>query len=67
MNRSTSCVAIERGSVCLENITDAANRVDELLFEWIIDFCAQPPNHDIDDIGVGVEVDVPYVFGDFLA
>src|SRR6266404_2820706 len=64
---STSCVAIERASVRFEDITYAANCVNELLLEWIIDFCAQSPDNDIHDIGIGIEVDVPYVLGDFFA
>src|SRR5438105_8835434 len=58
---------MERASVRFEDITYAANGVNELLLEWIIDFCTQTPDDDVDDIGVGVEVDVPYVFGDFFA
>src|ERR1700680_3925494 len=58
---------MERVSVRFEDITYSANCVHELLLEWIIDFCAQSPDNDIDNIGVGVEVDVPYVLRDFFA
>src|SRR5436305_14264265 len=63
----TNCVAMERGSVRFENITYAANGVDEFLLKWIIDFRAQTPNDDVNHVCVGIEIDPPNVLSDFLA
>ena len=58
---------MERGSVWFENITDAANCVDQFFLVGIIDFRAQAANDDIDNIGLGVEIDSPDVLGDFFS
>ena len=41
--------------------------MDEFLFEWVVDFGPQPTNNHIDDIGVGVELNAPDMFGDLFA
>jgi len=41
--------------------------VDELFLERIIDFGAQTTHDDIHDVGVGAEINVPYMLGDLLA
>src|SRR5438270_3039914 len=63
----TNCVAMERGSVRFEDITYAANGVDEFLLEWIVNFGAQSADDDVDNICVGIEIDAPDMLGDFLA
>src|SRR2546422_3216877 len=61
----TSCDAIERGLVRFENITHAADRVDEFGLERIVHLRPQAAHHDVNDIRIGLEPDVPYVFRDF--
>ena len=39
----------------------------EFLFERIVDLRPQSTHNNVYNIGVGVEVDVPYVLGDFFA
>src|ERR1700746_1776851 len=45
-----------RGS---QAITGAANRVQQLMIEALIDFLAQAADMDIDDVGLWIEVIVP--------
>ena len=42
-----------------EHVTHAADRVNELLFEWAIDLLAQPADQHVDDVGLGIEVLLP--------
>src|SRR6266498_531013 len=63
----TSCAAIERGSVRLEDITYAANRVNQFGLEWIVHLRPQAAHHDFHDIRISPEPDVPNVLGDFCA
>src|SRR5437879_5641882 len=58
---------MERGSARFEDITGTANGVDQFLLEWVIDFRAQSTDDHIHYIGVGAEIDVPDVLGNFLA
>ena len=67
MKSRTSCDAIERGSAGFEDITRAAHGMDQLRLEGIVHLSPQPPNHDVDDVGVGGEVDVPDLGCDFRA
>src|SRR6266849_3870491 len=62
-----SCDAIERGSVRFENITHAANRMDQLGLKRIVHLRPQAAHHHIHDIGIGFEPDIPYAFCDFSA
>src|SRR4029077_11710847 len=63
----TSWVAIERGSVGFENIANTANGMDKLFSKWVVDFGAQPANHNIDNIGIDIEVDVPHMFRELFS
>src|ERR1700759_4575971 len=56
---------MERGSVRLEDITNAANRMDEFLRKRVVQLCSQPADDDIDDICIGVEGHVPNLLDDF--
>ncbi len=47
-----------------EDIADAAECVDEFEVEVAVDLGSQAADHDIDDIGLGVEAIVPDVFED---
>src|SRR5437868_7744095 len=67
VNSRTSRDAIERGSVRFEDITDAADCVHEFRFEWIVHLRPQPTHNNIDNVGVGLEADVPNVLGDLGA
>jgi hypothetical protein len=64
---NTNCVAMERGSVRFESIPNTANGVDEFFLEWVVDFGTQSPNDNIDNIGVGVKINAPNMFGDLFA
>ena len=58
---------MDRGSGRFENITDTANRVNELGRKRIIHLRAQAAHDHVHDIGVGFEANVPNVLGDFAA
>src|SRR5579885_1062146 len=45
-------------------IAQAAHRMDQLLFEGIVDLGAQAADVDIDDVGIAVEIHVPDLLGD---
>src|SRR5438309_1119353 len=47
-----------------KDIADAPHGMNQLLGEWIVDLGAQPPEMDIHDVGVAIEVHVPDLFGD---
>src|SRR5260370_30583660 len=67
VNQSTSAPKIdsrERTALRLQDIADAADRVDELLIERIVPFLPEPADGHIDHIRVGVEIHVPDLFGD---
>src|SRR5881296_3978491 len=54
-------------SVCmsrLHDVADPAHRMNELGFAPVVDLLAQPRDHDVHDVGSGVEVVVPRVFRD---
>src|SRR5207237_2121781 len=63
----TNCVAMERGSVRLEDITYAANSVDEFLLEWIVNFGAQSADDAGDNVCVGSEMRAQDMIADILA
>src|SRR6266567_1455637 len=63
----TSCDAIERGSVRLEDITHAADGMDQFGLERIVYLRPQAAHHHVHDIGIGLKSDVPYVFRNFSA
>src|SRR5947207_10689686 len=67
VKKRTSCAAMERGSIGFEDITYAANGVDEFFLKGIVHLCAQTPHDDINDVRVGIEIDAPNVFGDLFA
>src|SRR3989442_6976329 len=48
----------------LEHVADAAQRVDQLVVERIVQLGAQTAHGDIDDVGVAVEIHVPHLIGD---
>src|ERR1051326_1557233 len=48
--------------MCVKNITDAANGVDQFVLEWIVHLCAQAPHHHVNDVRFGLESDVPHIF-----
>ena len=49
-------------SALFEDVPDPADGLDEFSVEGIIDLSPQPPDGDIDNIGVALEVHVPYLF-----
>src|SRR2546422_2363654 len=54
-------------SVCmsrLHDVADPAHRVDQLGFAPVVDLLAQPRDHDVHDVGAGVEMVVPGVLRD---
>src|SRR3989442_6097276 len=54
-------------SVCtsrLHDVADPAHRMDQLGFAPVVDFLAQPRDHDVHDVRAGVEVVVPGVLRD---
>src|SRR5215471_1682298 len=42
-------------------IPDAADGVDEGIALLAVDLAAHPPDIDVDDVGAGVEMEIPYV------
>src|SRR5437660_7408124 len=48
--------------VRFENITDAADGVDELDLEWVVHFRAQPAHNDVNHVRGSFESDFPHVF-----
>ena len=48
-----------------KDIADAADGMKHLRREGIIDLGPQTSHHDIDDVGAGIEVNVPDLFHDF--
>ena len=67
MKRKTSWDAIDRGSVGFEDITGAANGVDQLFWIRVIHFGPQTPHHHVEDISAGLKIDPPDVAFDLLA
>lgn len=66
VNQSTSAPKIdsrERTSLRLQDIADAADRVDELLIERIVHFLPEPADGHIDHVRIGIEIHVPHLFG----
>src|SRR5262249_8670990 len=45
-----------------ENITDAADGLDQFVLEGIVDFCAQAAHNHVNHVRVGFESDVPHLF-----
>src|ERR1700682_6123718 len=67
VNQSTSAPKMdsrERTALRLQHITDAADRVDELLIERIVHFPPEPSDGHIDNVRIGIEVHVPDLLGD---
>src|SRR6266568_3245205 len=62
-----SCEAMERGSGRFENITHAADRMDEFGLKRIVHLCPQAAHYHIDYVRVGFESDVPHVLCNFSA
>src|SRR5215813_2634259 len=58
---------MERGSGRFENITHAADRMDQFCLKRIVHLCPQPANYHIDDVRVGSKSDVPDVLCNFIA
>src|SRR6266496_5846580 len=58
---------MERGLACFENITNAADGVDQFVPERIVHLCAQTAHNDIDHVRVSFESDVPDLFCNFSA
>src|SRR6478735_6250291 len=52
-------------SIGFEDISDSADRLDHLLLKWVVNFCAQPSHHHVDDVGAGVEVNIPNLLHNF--
>ena len=48
-----------------KDIADAADGMKHLRREGIIDLGPQASHHDIDDVGAGIEVNVPDLFHNF--
>src|SRR5207248_9064448 len=65
VKRITSCEAIDRGSVGFENITGAANRVDQFGLERVVYLRPQSSHHHVYNIRVRLEIDVPDLLHDF--
>ena len=63
----TSWEAIDRGSTGFENISGAANRVDEFYLERIIHLGPQSSHHHVHHIRVRLKVNVPDLLHDFRA
>src|SRR6266511_4906558 len=54
--------AIERRSVRFENITNAADGVNQVDLKRIVHLCAQSAHNDINHVRVGFESDAPHLF-----
>ncbi len=50
-----------------ENITDTADRVNQLGLERVIHLCAQSANHHVDDVSVSRKPHLPDLLCDFCA
>src|SRR5919108_5030820 len=53
--------------VCMSRLHDVAHpthRVNQLRLARVVDLLAQPRDYDVHDVGTGIEVIVPGVFGD---
>src|SRR5437867_12947937 len=61
-----SCEAIERDLGRFENITHAADRMDQFGLKRIIHFCPQAAHYHIDYIDVGFEFYIPDVLCNFI-
>src|SRR6266498_5343175 len=59
--------AMERGSGRFENITHAADCMDQFGLKRIVHLCAQAAHYHIDYVRIGFESDVPYVLCNFVA
>src|SRR6266496_2000418 len=59
--------AMERGLTCFENITNAADGVDQLGLERIVHLCAQTAHNHIDHLRVSFESDFPHLFCNLIA
>ena len=54
-------------SVCFENITDAADGVNQFRLKGVVHLCAQPADNDIDNVGVGSsKSNVPDILCNFV-
>src|SRR5947207_10875268 len=51
----------------VEDITDAANRLNQLLLERVVHLGPQPAHHHIDDVGSRLEINVPDLLDNFRA
>src|SRR2546423_13502266 len=61
-----SCEAMERDLGRFENITHAADRMDQFGLKRIIHLCPQAAHYHIDYISVGFESYVPHIFCNFI-
>src|SRR4030095_14798120 len=59
--------AMERGSGRLENITHAADRMDQFGLKRIVHLCSQATYHHIHYVRIGFESYLPHMFCDFIA
>src|SRR5947209_20595097 len=48
----------------LHDVPDAADRMNQLRLAARVDLLAQPGDHYVHDVGAGIEVVIPGVFGD---
>src|SRR5206468_12184496 len=67
VKKMTSCEVIDRGSAGCEDITGAANRVDQFGLEWIVHLRPQSSHHHVHNIRFRFEIDVPYLLHNFGA
>ena len=58
---------MERGSGRFENITHAADRMDQFGFKWIVHLCPQAAHYHIDYVRIGLESYVPHMLCNFIA
>ena len=58
---------MERGSGRFENITHAADRVDQFGLKRIVHLCPQATHDHVDYVRIGFESYVPHVFCNFVA
>src|SRR4029077_21171088 len=59
--------AIERGSGRFENITHAANCMDQFGLKRVVHLCPQAAHHHIDYVRIGFESYVPHMLCNFSA
>src|SRR5260221_11081196 len=50
-------------SIVLQDVADAADRVEQLLLEPVVDLAAQVIDVHVDHVGAGVKVVIPDMFG----